>query len=95
MLTRAFTTAAALSAAILLTGTATVAAAETFPSNHCTSRIEALKATMAERPVLGRDTRGLVERNAALGVYLHQQGKHAQAYDYLGFALGKASVPGA
>ncbi|GLR77417.1 hypothetical protein HUE56_30500 (plasmid) [Azospirillum oryzae] len=88
---RALATTAAIAATLILSGTIANAA---DPGTHCESRIQTVNAMLnGGNPNLGRTARSLVERNAAMGAYLHEQGKHAQAHGYLDFALGKASAP--
>lgn len=92
---RSLATAAVLSTAVILSGAAVAGAgaAEAIPADHCASRIQTVSALLKGGNVaLDRVTQSLVERNAAYGVYLHEQGNHAQAHDYLDFAIGHAST---
>jgi len=85
---RTLATAAALSAAIILSGAAAAGAAE----DHCAGRAQTVGALLKDgNHALDRVTRSMAERNAAYGTYLHNQGNHAQAHSYLDFAIGQAA----
>ncbi len=91
---RTLATAAALSTAIILSGAAVAGAAEATPGDHCASRIQTVKNLLwggGGNHAIDIVTRGIAERNAAYGTYLHEQGNHTQAHDYLDYAIGQAS----
>ncbi|HEY0834246.1 MAG TPA: hypothetical protein VGE72_10105 [Azospirillum sp.] len=89
MLTHTFVKAIVLSSAMLLStvGASTAATAV----EDCPTRVQELKAALANSVVADRSERAIAKQYLAIGSSLHEQGKHTQAHQYLDFAVGKVA----